>query len=85
VCILGTTLFFTLFIVFLVISLHVFNLSLSMISKYKMVSYTNMTGFLIDSIISISYLLLALMLLLVAGIALYGASISFFYCEEDYF
>ena len=85
VCILGTILFFTLFILFLVISLYVFNLSLSMISKYKMVSYTNMTGFLIDSTISVSYLLLASMLLLIAGIALYGASISLLYCEEDYF
>jgi hypothetical protein len=85
VCILGTIIFFALFIVFLVVSLYVFNLSVSMITKYKTVSYMDMTGFLIDTIVSISYLLLAIMLLLVAGVALYGSLVSMLSCEKDYF
>jgi hypothetical protein len=84
-CIVGLILFFVLFILFLAVSIYVFSLSLSIISKYKMVSYTNMTGFLIDSVISVAYLLLSVILLVVAGIALYGAVVTLFYCEEDYF
>jgi hypothetical protein len=84
-CIVGAVLFFILFIMFLAISLYVFNLSLSLILKYKTVSHINMTDFLIDSAISVSYLLLSLMLLLVAGILLYGTLASLLYCRKDSF
>jgi hypothetical protein len=71
-----------LFIVFLAVSIYLFGLSLSIISKYRMVSYVNMTGFLIDSAISVMYLLFASMLLLLAGIMLYGATASALKCSD---
>ena len=81
-CILGTTIFFILFIVFLAISLYVFNLSLTTILKYKTVLYTNMTSFLIDTTASVAYLLFASMLLLLAGVMLYGAVDSILKCSD---
>jgi len=60
----------------------VFNLSLSMILRYGAVSYINMASFLIDSAISVAYLLFASMLLLLAGIMLYGATDSALKCSD---
>jgi hypothetical protein len=81
-CIVGLILFFVLFMVFLAVSIYLFGLSLSIILKYRMVSYVNMTGFLIDSAISVAYLLFASMLLLLAGIMLYGAVVSVLRCND---
>jgi hypothetical protein len=72
-CILGSIPFFILSILLLALSLHLFSLSLSIIVKYRAVSYINMTGFLVDSAVSVSYLLLSIMLLLVSGIMLYSS------------
>ena len=81
-CILGTIIFFILFTVFLAVSLYVFNQSLSMILRYKTAPYVNITGFLIDSVISAMYLLFASILLLLAGVMLYGATVSALKCSD---
>jgi len=81
-CVLGTILFFVLFIVFTVLTFYVFSLSLSILAEYKTVSYTNMVDFLIDSAISVAYLLFASILLLLAGIMLYGATASALKCSD---
>jgi hypothetical protein len=81
-CIFSSILFFILFIVFSAISLYVFNLSLSMISKHRTVSYINMVDFLIDSAVSVMHLLFASILLLLAGIMLYGATVSALKCND---
>jgi len=59
-----------------------FSVSLSMISRYGAVSLYNVTEFLIYSIISLFYLLLAVMLLLASGVMLYGAIVVLLRCEE---
>jgi hypothetical protein len=82
VCILSSTLFFILFIVFLAISLYVFNLSLSMILKHRTAPYINIVGFLMDSAVSVTYLLFASILLLLAGVMLYGATVSALRCSD---
>jgi len=79
-CIFGSVPFFALFILFLALSLYLFSLSMSIIAKYRAVSYINMTGFLIDSAVSVSYLLLSIMLLLVSGIMLYGSVAASYKC-----
>jgi hypothetical protein len=72
-CILGSILFFILSVLFLALSLHLFSLSISIITKYRTVSYIDMISFLVDSYTSLVYLLLAVFMLLVSGVLLYGS------------
>jgi TctA family transporter len=72
-CILGSVMFFILSILFLALSLHLFSLSISIVARYRAVSYINITNFLIDSYSSLAYLLLAVFMLLISGVLLYGS------------
>jgi hypothetical protein len=75
-CILGSVMFFILSILFLALSLHLFSLSISIVTKYRAVSYIDITSFLVDSYTSLVYLLLAIFILLASGILLYGSVVA---------